>query len=112
MNDESRTPGAEIIPFALPGDDPVRKQFAAKWATAPIAEISADAMRVRPLVEATPAAPYPIEALGDVLGPAASAIAAKIKCSTAMTASSVLAVASHAAQGLADVLLPYGRRGR
>jgi hypothetical protein len=56
-----------------------------------------------------PSAPYPIDALGDVLGPAARAIATKVQCDDAMSAQSVLAVASLAAQALADVLLPYGQ---
>ena len=56
-----------------------------------------------------PAAPYPTDALGDVLGPAALAIAAKVQCADAMAAQSVLAVASLAAQALADVQLPYGQ---
>lgn len=58
---------------------------------------------------AAPGAPYPLDALGDVLGDAASAIAAKVQCPPAMAAQSVLSVASLAAQGLADVLLPYGQ---
>lgn len=57
----------------------------------------------------TPPAPYPIDALGDVLAGAAHAIAAKIQCAEAMAAQSVLAVASLAAQALADVALPYGQ---
>lgn len=56
-----------------------------------------------------PAAPYPLDALGDVLGAAAKAIAAKVQCAEAMAAQSVLGVASLAAQGLADVLLPFGQ---
>ena len=59
--------------------------------------------------QADPPLPFPIDALGDVLGPAARAIAAKVQCAEAMAAQSVLAVASLAAQGLADVLLPYGQ---
>jgi hypothetical protein len=58
---------------------------------------------------AAPAAPYPLDALGDVLGAAAGAIAAKVQCPEAMAAQSVLGVASLAAQGLVDVLLPYGQ---
>src|SRR5271170_8319176 len=52
---------------------------------------------------------YPTDALGDVLGPAARAIAAKIQCPEAMAAQSVLSVASLACQALADVRLPYGQ---
>ncbi|MFZ2106259.1 MAG: DUF3987 domain-containing protein [Roseiarcus sp.] len=56
-----------------------------------------------------PATPYPVDALGDVLAAAACAIAAKVQCANAMAAQSVLAVASLAAQALADVRLPYGQ---
>lgn len=52
---------------------------------------------------------YPLEALGDVLGPAAKAIAAKVQCPAAMAAQSVLAAASLAAQAIADVRLPFGQ---
>ena len=47
--------------------------------------------------------PYPVAALGDVLGGAARSIAAKCQCAPALAAQSVLAVASLAAQRLADV---------
>ena len=59
--------------------------------------------------QSAPAEPYPIGALGDVLGPAAMAIAEKVQCPAAMAAQSVLAVASLAAQGLVDVFLPFGQ---
>jgi hypothetical protein len=52
---------------------------------------------------------YPLEALGNVLGPAAKAIAAKVQCAPAMAAQSVMAAASLAAQAIADVRLPYGQ---
>jgi hypothetical protein len=64
----------------------------------------------QPLMKrAGPSAIYPLEALGDVLGDAATAIAAKVQCAPAMAAQSVLAVASLAAQSIADVKLPYGQ---
>jgi hypothetical protein len=53
--------------------------------------------------------PYPIDALGVVLGPAAKAIAAKVQCPIELAAQSVLAVASLAAQAHADVVLPMGQ---
>jgi hypothetical protein len=62
-----------------------------------------------PLVKRSPSEPYPIDQLGDVLGPAAKAIAAKVQCAEALAAQSVLGVASLAAQALADVQLPYGQ---
>ena len=53
--------------------------------------------------------PYPIAALGDVLGGAAQSIAAKCQCAPALAAQSIIAVASLAAQRLADVRMPYGQ---
>lgn len=64
----------------------------------------------RPLTSpAVAPAPYPVEALGDVLADAARAIAAKVQCAEAMAAQSVLSVASLASQALADVRLPFGQ---
>jgi hypothetical protein len=64
----------------------------------------------RPLAgPAIASTPYPMDALGVVLAGAARAIAAKVQCADAMAAQSVLAVASLAAQALADVRLPYGQ---
>jgi hypothetical protein len=63
-----------------------------------------------PLAPPMPAArPYPVDALGEVLSGAAKSIAEKIQCSPAMAAQSVLAVASLAAQRLADVHMPFGQ---
>ncbi len=56
-----------------------------------------------------PAGPYPVEALGPVLGRAANAIAHKIQVPAAMASQSVLATAALAAQAHADVTLPYGQ---
>ena len=60
-----------------------------------------------PLMHA--ARPYPVAALGPVLSNAANSIAARCQCASALAAQSVLAVASLAAQRLADVRLPYGQ---
>ncbi|MCX7356530.1 MAG: YfjI family protein [Alphaproteobacteria bacterium] len=63
-----------------------------------------------PLIPPTIAAPdYPLDALGDVLGDAARAIAAIVQCPPALAAQSVLAAASLAAQGHADVMHPMGK---
>lgn len=63
-----------------------------------------------PLAPPTPAArPYPVAALGAMLGGAADSIASKCQCAPALAAQAVLAVASLAAQRLADVRLPYGQ---
>jgi hypothetical protein len=52
---------------------------------------------------------YPIGSLGPVLASAAASIAEKCQCAPALAAQSVLAVASLAAQRLADIRLPYGQ---
>src|SRR5947209_2473986 len=56
-----------------------------------------------------PAPPFPVDALGDMLGPAAQAINDRIQAPMAIGAQSVLAVASLAAQIHVDVKLPIGR---
>ncbi len=53
--------------------------------------------------------PYPLDALGPVLGPAAETISRKCQCAPALAAQATLAVASLAAQQLADISLPYGQ---
>lgn len=57
-----------------------------------------------------PAEPYPLDALGPILGEAARAIARKVQAPAAIAAQSVLAAASLAAQAHADVRMPYGQR--
>ena len=57
-----------------------------------------------------PAEPYPVDALGDVLGGAAKAIHESVKAPLALCCQSVLAAASLAAQAHYDVLLPWGER--
>lgn len=54
-----------------------------------------------------PAAPYPVNALGDVLGKAATALQETIKAPLALCAQSVLAAASLAAQAHFDAQLPW-----
>lgn len=56
-----------------------------------------------------PAAPYPLESLGDVLGSAAQAIHEQVQAPAAMCGVSILAAASLSAQGQADVVID-GRR--
>lgn len=64
----------------------------------------------RPLYRELPPAPdFPVQALGPILGTAASAIEAVIQCPMSCAANSVLAVASLAAQGHANVILPIGQ---
>lgn len=52
--------------------------------------------------------PYPV-ALGEVLGGATESISKRCQCAPALAAQAALAVASLAAQRLADVRLPYGQ---
>jgi hypothetical protein len=59
--------------------------------------------------ELPPADPYPVEALGDMLAPAAQAIHSKVRAPLAVSAQSVLAAANLAVQGHADVELPIGQ---
>lgn len=67
----------------------------------------------RPLFrELPPAQPFPIRALGPVLQRAAQAISDVIQCPEVCSANSVLSVASLAAQGTADVMLPIGQGKR
>ena len=58
-----------------------------------------------------PGKPFPVEALGNVLGPAASAIHDRIQAPFAIGAQSVLGAATLAAQSHADVVLPIGPDG-
>jgi hypothetical protein len=63
----------------------------------------------RPLMrELPPAEPYPVEALGYALRPAAEAIQRVVQCPMAICAQSVLATSALTAQGLANVQLPMG----
>jgi putative DNA primase/helicase len=59
--------------------------------------------------DCTPPKPFPFEALGEVLGSAAQAIAETVQAPDAMAGGSVLAAASLAVQHLADVRLPHGQ---
>ena len=65
----------------------------------------------RPLMrELPPADPFPIDALGEVLAPAARAIHDRVQASLAICGQSVLAAANLATQALVDVVLPACRR--
>lgn len=59
--------------------------------------------------KADPPVEFPVEALGEILGNAATAIQDKIQAPLAICAQSVLATAALAVQGHADVLLPFGQ---
>jgi hypothetical protein len=63
----------------------------------------------RPLMRELPAAdPFPIDALGNVLGAAAVAIHDRVQAPIAIGGQSVIGAATLAAQGHADVVLPIG----
>jgi len=63
----------------------------------------------RPLMrELPPADPFPVDALGDVLGAAARGINDRVQAPIAICGQSVLAAATLAVQGHADVVLPIG----
>ena len=63
----------------------------------------------RPLMrELPPADPFPIDALGDLLGAATDAIHDRVQSPIAIGAQSVLGAATLAVQGHADVVLPIG----
>ncbi len=63
----------------------------------------------RPLMrELPPADPFPVDALGDVLGAAARAIHDRVQAPIAIGGQSVLGAATLAAQGHADLVLPIG----
>lgn len=89
----------------LPDDDAI----AASIHAAAAAKREGPLPLYRPLA---PAPEYPLQALGPVLAPAARAIAGQAQCAIACAANSVLAVASLAAQGRADALLPIGQGGK
>lgn len=60
--------------------------------------------------ELPPADPFPMDALGEILGPAARAIQEKTQAPDAICAQSVLAAATLGLQGFADVELPTRAR--
>ncbi len=66
--------------------------------------------RPQPLLrKIAPPEPYPMEALGPILGDAAEGIHERVQAPIELCANSVLAAATLAAQGRADVMLPTGQ---
>ena len=55
-----------------------------------------------------PAEPYPVDALGDILGGAAKALHESVKAPLALCCQSILGAASFAAQAHYDIKLPWG----
>ncbi len=67
----------------------------------------------RPLVrEVSPAEPFPVDCLGSILGSAATGIQETTQAPLAICAQSVIAAATLAVQGHADVILPTTRKPR
>jgi Protein of unknown function (DUF3987) len=63
----------------------------------------------RPLTrDLPPGDPFPMDALGDLLGSAAKAIHERVRCPVAICGQSIIAAATLAAQGHIDVELPTG----
>ena len=64
----------------------------------------------RPLTQQIPdAEPYPVDALGPVLGPAATAIAGLAQAPAAIAAQSVIGSTALVTQAHADIQLPHGK---
>ncbi|MEQ1707794.1 MAG: YfjI family protein [Terricaulis sp.] len=79
---------------------------------APLKDVLAQFSKREPLPLIPPTiapAEYPLDALGDMLGEAARAIEAIVRCPSHLAAQSVLAAASLATQGHADVMHPMGK---
>lgn len=99
FNDLHRQRGADAVRECIEGS-----MMAAKLAE--LATLAAPEPLRRPV---PPAAPYPMDALGGILGPAVKRIHAVVKAPDAVCAQSVLAAASLAVQSHADVVMD-GRR--
>ena len=87
--------------------DQIAQNLGASAKVATVATVAGVAEAPRPLFRALPqASPYPVDALGSILAPAARAIIDRIQCPDALAAQSVLAAASLAVQAHADVEIP------
>src|SRR5215813_9580287 len=87
--------------------DALRRAGMSSEPTAPQTDILREPPR--PLMrELPPADPFPVDALGDVLGAAARAIHDRVQAPVAIGGQSVLGAATLAVQGHADVVLPIG----
>lgn len=103
-NDYARLRGLEAVRLAI---DAAEISKLAKLADTPKAERPEPEPLRAPL---PPGEPYPVAALGDVLGNAAQVIHEVVKAPLAMCCQSVLAAASLAAQAHYDIKLPWGER--
>ncbi|QJP14622.1 DUF3987 domain-containing protein [Starkeya sp. ORNL1] len=109
-----RGPTVEDIELAVAGDalaeaiimaDEDRRVSGRKMSAAPVVPAEKP-LPLLPTVKTSE--PFPIDALGSVLAPAARAIIAAVQVPPAMAGQSVLAAAALAAQPHADVRLPHG----
>lgn len=103
-NDYAQLHGLEAVRLAI---DAAESSKVAKVADTPKAERLEPELLRAPL---PPGEPYPVAALGDVLGNAAQVIHEVVKAPLAMCCQSVLAAASLAAQAHYDIKLPWGER--
>lgn len=101
FNDLKQQRGAEAVRHCIEGSS-----VATQPKLAEVATLAAPEPLRRPV---PPAAPYPMDALGGILGPAVKRIHAVVKAPDAVCAQSVLAAASLAVQSHADVVMD-GRR--
>lgn len=104
-------PPADDTPMPEPDDELVRETFEPGPQTEPETAAKAANLLIEPVPLFRPlpsGAPFPVEAMGQALAGAVDAIADIIQCAPATAAGSVLAAASLAVQGLADVVLPIG----
>ncbi len=98
-----------------PGDD-LREELLAEIESvalvAPVACSPGEDPEIQPfplVPESEKSEPYPVEALGPILGDAAKAIHEALRTPVALCGQAVLAAAAHAVQGLANVQMADGR---
>jgi hypothetical protein len=97
IREAARQLGIEHKPGAATAGGQQQQQQPGEW------------LEPEPLTAPLPdAEPYPVEALGDLLAPAVSAMVETIKAPVALCAQSVLAAAAFAAQAHFDVATPWG----
>jgi hypothetical protein len=89
------------------------KHYHKAGAEAPAGTPAQEPISPTPLRRAPPTGePFPVGALGDVLGGAVRAIADKVQCPPALAGASILGAASLAAQSHADVVIPATGQAR
>ena len=95
---------------AIAGFDDERTRTLIAEATAPITTQETEPEGPIPLIaELGESAPFPVDALGPILAPAAEAIASKVQAPVEIAAQSVLAAAALVAQPFADIQMLFGQ---